>query len=521
MAARLQVTFRPLPRGFRNARILRLREAIRRELEACGVAVLPWEDATDDFHQVAALPVINRRFNYRTRAVRKGIHAVIDVQRPRSIRRLIGTQFVELVYWFHKRFSRKRSSRTVTELARLTMWAENHAVWHMQDYVNTQAVMLAEFDPRLLDSDVPYEQRIPLGLAALAHAFSPVIVGVLGDKLSVLNLNLSDSVHERSQIDSFVFNCLIPKLYLPITPLLAGQFDVDTYDPQAHDSAHRVVELGRALRPTGLLPDGHDMRSLLRRQSRRDIAKMFVDGRTGVSFGFLAHIEPPQYDGASEIPAIEFERLSPMDGFDSEELRRSESGRFYVPVVGAGDTVYRQVPDIWVTSSRSGAPKTDLDLATDVVRVGSYQRGLRMQLPHGADTCGRAVKPSYDLRVMLALGLSAALHRPELVESGASLFHFHGYPHRDWFLPGEGCVGMDNPSVPCGTMEAGVLNFQRLAELCSQNGGDLPLVALIEPDHGTNLMASDAGYLVERVQQGVADGQLVLGSRHFATLTQR
>ena len=520
MAGQLQVTFRPLPKGFRRAGILRLREAIQRELEACGVAVIPWEDATIDFHQVAVIPVINRRFNYRTRAVRKEIHAVIDVRKPRSIGRLLGIQFVEWVYRFHKLFNRKRSSRTVTELARLTLWAEDHAVWRMQDYINTQAIALTEVDPRLVDPEVPYEQRIPLGLAALAQEFSPVVVGICGDKLSVLNLNLSDSVHDFSQIDHFVFNCLIPKLYLPITPLLAGQFDIETYDPNAHDSARNVVELGRALGPTGLLPDGHDLRALLRRKSRRDIAKAFVDGRTGVSFGFLAHVEPPQYDGPPEISAIEFERLSTVDGFDSEELRRNDLGRLYVPIVGAGDTVYRQVPDLWIASSRSGAHKTDLNLTTDVVRVGSYRRGLRMQLPHGADTCGRAVKPSYDLRVMLALSLSAALHRPELVERGSSLFHFHGYPHRDWFLPGEGCVGMNNPSVPCGTLEAGVLNFQGFADLSSQNGADMPLAALIEPDHGANLMAADATYLVERVQQGVADGQLTLGSRHFASLKQ-
>jgi hypothetical protein len=302
--------------------------------------------------------------------------------------------------------------------------------------------------------------------------------------------------------------------------LLAGQFDIETYDPREHDSARRVVELGRALGPTELLPDGHDLRALLRRKSRRDIAKAFVDGRTGVSFGFLAYLEPPQYCGAPEIPAVEFDRLSAVDGFDSDELRRNDSGRFYVPVVKAGYTVYRQIPDLWIASSRSGARKTDLDLVTDVIRVGSYQRGLRMQLPHGADTCGRAVKPSYDLRVMLALSLSAAIHRPDLVEHGTNLFHFHGYPHRDWFLSEEGCVGMDNPSVPCGTLEAGVLNFQGFAELSSRNGKHLPLAAVIEPDHGTNLMAPDATYLVERIQQGVADGDLALGSKHSASLLQ-
>lgn len=519
MADRLQVTFRPLPKGFRHAGVIRLREAIRRELLACGVAVVPWEDATSEFHQTTVLPVINRRVHYRTRAVRRGINAVIDVEKPESLRKRLGIQLVESVYRIHNLFRRKGSSRSVTAIARLSLWAEDHAVWHLQDFVNTQAITLTEFDPRLVDSEVPYEERIPLGLAALAQAFSPVLVGLCGDKLSVLNLNLSDSVYRCSEIDRLVLNCLIPKLYLPITPLLAGQFDIETYDPRAHDSVGRVVELGRGLGPTGLLPNGHYIQSLLRRKSRRDIVKLFLDGRTGVSFGFLAHVEPPQYVGPREIPAGEFERLSTVDGFDSDELRRNGSRRLYARVAGAAGTVYRQVPDLWIASSRSGANKTDLDPATDVLRIG-YRHGLRMQLPHAGETRGKDVKPSYDLRVMLALALSAALHRPEFLQRGASLFHFHGYPHRDWFLPGEGCVGMDNPAVPCGTLEAGLLNFQGLAELFATGGGDLPLAAVIEPDHGSNLMAPDPAYLLERVRQGVADGQLALGSRHFASLRQ-
>jgi hypothetical protein len=116
------------------------------------------------------------------------------------------------------------------------------------------------------------------------------------------------------------------------------------------------------------------------------------------------------------------------------------------------------------------------------------------------------------------VALAAALYAPDLLADGAPLFHFHGYPHRDWFAPGEAFAGAENPAVPCGTAEAGVFNFQAMVRLACRYGSALKLGCLIEPDHGTNILARDNAYLVTRVREGVERGQLQLGGQAFSSL---
>ena len=517
MADRLKVTFRPLPKRFGNIKIRRFRTELRHKLRDAGVSVVPWVDATFDHYHTMVAPLINRRVSFKRRVVKKEINAVIDVERPCSPARRIGIAASEALYRLDSLFRSKDRPLSIPAIARLSIWAEDHAVRHIQDYVSTQIVMLTEFDDALVNPRLPYDERIALGLTALAESFAPIVIGTCGSRFSILNLNLADSVFDSSQIGSFVHHCLIPKLYLPITPLLAGQFDVERYDPRRSKSARQVVELGRSLEPTRLLPDGHRMRALLKRKSRRDMAKVLVDGRTGVSFGFIAFAEPPRYVGPREISEADWRRLSPVDELPDNDVRRNDLGRQYLRICAADRIAYRQVPDVWIASSRSGANKTDLDIEKDVVRVG-YKNGLSMQLPDGTPRGRSGAKPSYDLRVMLAQVLSTALHWPGFLDDGAPLFHFHGYPHREWFSSRECFAGADNPSVPCGTLEAGVFNFQAISDMAFEQTDRVRLACIIEPDHGTNFIARDVGYLVDRVKAGVACGLIALGGRHFASL---
>jgi hypothetical protein len=131
------------------------------------------------------------------------------------------------------------------------------------------------------------------------------------------------------------------------------------------------------------------------------------------------------------------------------------------------------------------------------------------------------IKPSYDIYVMLAISLAAALYTPELIKNGAPIVHFHGYPSFDWFQDNEYCVGMNNPSVPCGTYESGVFNFLGIADLGDQIINDVNLISLVEPDHGTNFIASDLEYLVNRLKAGCVTGQIELGGKNFPSLKNR
>lgn len=514
MARQCQVTFRPLPKGYHNDTIEQLRTDLAQALRQNGVNVIPWKQATVTFRQKGILPIINRPLHFTTLGVRRGIHAVIDVERPRSFGRRLCMTAVELLYCVTSCLTRKRGARSIPSIARLSLWADDHPAKYLQDHVNTQIVTLTEFQPELVDANLPYSQRIGQGLAALADHFSQIIVGTHGQKVSILNMNLTDSVVDRANLDRFVRYCLVPKLFVPVTPLLPSQFEVGYYDPQASDSARGLLCLSAALSTTGLLPSAKTLCNLLKRKSRRDMVEVIMEGRTGVSFGFVAFIEPPRYVGPREISAEQWRNLPASTAYAAEEIRRGQNDRLYARIQTKSGIVFRQIPDLWIACSRSGCDKTRLRLDRDIIRIG-YDGTLHVHLPSGRPLNGD-LNPSYDVRVMLALALSAALHAPQMLQNGGPLFHFHGYPHRDWLQNDEACVGAENPAVPCGTAEAGVFNFQAMSRLINKHGAELRLVCIIEPDHGTNILAPNLDYLISRIREGVDRSQLVLGGQHFS-----
>ena len=119
--------------------------------------------------------------------------------------------------------------------------------------------------------------------------------------------------------------------------------------------------------------------------------------------------------------------------------------------------------------------------------------------------------------VMVAIALATALYAPKLIEDGAPIIHFHGYPSQEWFETDEYCAGIEHPSVPCGTYESGVFNFLSIYNLATQNN-TLALASLIEPDHGTNIVACDVDYLIDRLVEGCRKSEVNLGGKHFNSL---
>lgn len=516
MVRTCRVTFRPLPKGYRNRAVMDLREDLEQALRRSGLDVVPWDKAAVPFRQKGFLPIVHRPFHLALRAVHGGIHAVFDVERPVSLVRWLGIGVIESLYRLTCLLRPNVRQGSVTSIGRLSIWADDHVAKYLQDHSRTQIVTLTEFDSRLVDPQLPYEQRVGLGLTILARLFSQIVVGVHAGRISVLNMNLTDSVVERDELDAFVRGCLVPKLFLPIMPLLPSQFDVGRYDPHTTDSARKLIDLSESLGRLGLLPGVEAAGGLLARRSRRDMARAIMAGRTGVSFGFIAFIEPPCYVGPVEISAEQWHDLPPSGVYSPDEIRRNAQGRLYAKIQPNGVTVFRQVPDLWIVSSRSGCDKAQLRLDRDVIRIG-YNGHLRIERPQQA-SADDDVNPSYDIRVMVATALATALYAPDLVAAGAPLFHFHGYPHRDWFVADEAFAGADNPAVPCGTTEAGVFNFQAIAQLAAQHGPTLKLACFVEPDHGANILAGSVEYLVARLREGVECGQLTLGGGHLTSL---
>ncbi|MEL6778658.1 MAG: hypothetical protein AAFO06_15525 [Cyanobacteria bacterium J06597_16] len=520
MAKQLKITFRPLPKGNSIAgEVSQLRSALEQALESQGVQIVPWENATRKFHY--PLPIVGTAISKllpkekqpAMDVVRADINAVIDVERPHNRHKSCLAE--HLYSAMAKLFGRPTSAAEITQRIG---WAEDHAIQRLEDPTATQVVLLTELDERFVNPELPYSEKISLGVNTLISQFSEIVIGISKEKLSILNMNLSDSLFERSQLERFVVRSLIPKLYVPIAPLPLSRFEISHYDPHSSPHAQKLVSLSTALTDTGLFPSGFKLAEVVRRQSHRDIVSAIVNGRTGVSYGFVAYVEPPQYVGAVEISAQAWDVLLPVDGFSFEEVRQTSVGRSYLKTKVGDRTLYKQVPDLWLVCSRSGANKTSLDLSQDILRLGIQGGQLSLQVAEGLEMATADVKPSYDTYVMIAIALAAALYTPELIDQGAPMIHFHGYPTPDWFTGKEDYAGTDNPAVPCGTYESGVFNFLSIHQLAASEQRPLDLIGLVEPDHGINLLSGSLEYLLSRLEQGLDASKIELGGRYLPPL---
>lgn len=520
MAENLKVTFRPLPDYYHNQVIVRFRQQLIFYLQKHGVKVIPWKEATTELKYTIKIPLINWHKSLKMQSVRADIDAVIDVERPNSWLRKLGIFVAETWYKLSYTWLKEKQQMSVVQIAKLSSWAEDHAAKYVEDPTNTQVIILTDIDDEFVNSLTPYPEKIRIGINTLVKTFSEIVIGVSSEKFSILNMNLSDSNFAPNEIENFALKSLIPKVFVPITPLLISRFEIGEYNPHLSSYAENLVKLGQNLASTGLFPAGFKLDEVIKRKSHRDIVNVIVNGRTGVSYGFVAYAEPPHYVGKPEITIDEWENLLPVAGFSSYELRQNEQGRRYIKLNINAENRFKQIPDIWLVSSRSGANKTDLTIDADILRIG-LQEKLHLQLPLGSNAKKTDIKPSYDIYVMLAISLAAALYTPELIANGAPIVHFHGYPDFDWFQDNEYCVGMNNPSVPCGTYESGVFNFLGIADLGERIINDVKLISLVEPDHGTNFIANDWEYLVNRLKAGCVTGQIELGGKNFPSLKNR
>jgi hypothetical protein len=333
-------------------------------------------------------------------------------------------------------------------------------------------------------------------------------------------MNLSDSTYSIPQLDEFILNSLIPKIYAPIKPPVLTRFELGSFDPSESGYASLLTNLGKQLKDTDLFPQGSSFSDKIKRLSHRDVVQKVFEGRTGVSYGFIAIVEPPKYEGPKEITHEEWDNLPTLEGINSELVRQNDSGRWFLKTTIRGKIIYQQIPDIWIVTSRSGCDKTNLDPNSDVVRIGLVKGKHYLQTPSGIDLNRRDIRPSFDTFVIIAQALASALYTPELIKNGMPILHFHGYPNLHWFKQNECHAGATNPSMPCGTVEAALLNYSGVYELANQNGSDMKLLCLVESDHGVNILGPNKDYIVSRLMEGSEQGDILLGGRYLPSLKE-
>jgi len=510
MAERVKVTFRPLPANYYEGNVKNYRETLIRCLKENGVMVVPWEDATSE---EVTNGLISKLLS--TRKVKRNINAVIDVKRNHSPVRKIFTQIAEGIYRMVR-----NSERSVMDILKISGWADDFTARYVMDPFNTQIITLMTLDPEFEDQSTTYERKITLGLRNLISTMSEIVIGISGKKFAIINMNLSDSIYNHDELNSFVTKSLIPKIYAPIKPPVLNRFIQGEYDSENNEYANNLAELGKTMRDTELFPEGSRFSEKVSRQSHRDVINKILDGRTGVSYGFIALAEPPKYAGKRRVTKKEWESFAPIDGVPEWDVRANDKDRWYVKSLINGNVVYQQVPDIWMVTSRSGCDKTNLNPKTDIVRIGLIKGKLYLEIPRGMDLSRRDIRPSFDTYVILAQAISSALYKPDIIKDGMPILHFHGYPDPNWFAKNEFHAGATNPSLPCGTVEAAILNYSAIYELANNNTESASLLCLVEADHGVNILGPDKEYIVNRLKTGKASGKVVLGGKYLPSLKE-
>ncbi len=511
MASNVRVSFRPVPGRYGEERIKSFSGKLKDSLQRIGVTIVPWEEATV---QDNAFGIISRIF--KIRRVKRDINAVVDVKRSPSILRRALSALAEWIYGIVR-----KPGRSVMEILKISGWADDFTQKYIQDPFSTQVITIVPLEKEFENEETTYDVKIEIGLSHLIGTMSEIVIGVSDENFAIINMNLSDSVYSHGQLDGFVLNSLVPKIYAPIKPPILSRFNIEDYNPAENPNTEALANLGKMVRPTGLFPEGYKFSERIRRVSHRDVLSNILDGRTGVSYGFIAIVEPPVYEGPKEVSAEEWEAFSRVSGLT--DVRESESGRWYVKINVAGAESFRQVPDIWTVTSRSGCDKTNLDPMTDIVRIGIIKGKLHLQIPAGMDLSRRDIRPSFDTFVILAQAFSFAIYMPEMVEKdGISVLHFHGYPSPQWFENGEFCEGAENPSLPCGTVEAALLNYAAVYKVADNPSAerDMKLLCLVESDHGVNIVGADRDYMVGRLMSGAERGSILLGGKYLPMLKE-
>jgi hypothetical protein len=506
MAKRVRVTFRPLPRNYGNQIVIKFREKLKNKLIEHGVQVLPWDE-------VAELPDDLLSKVLRTRKVKRNIHAVVDVKREYSLTRTFLSGIAERMYGYFR-----RPDMSVMEILRVSGWADDFTARYVQDPFNTQIITLMPLEPEFADKNTTYDRKIAIGMQNLIATMSEIIMGIAPDKFSLVNMNLSDSIYLNEGLDDFVLNSLIPKIYAPIKPPVLNRFKKGEYDPAESVFPQQLAELGRLIKSTNLYPQGSKFSEKVKRQSHKDVVEKIMEGRTGVSYGFIALAEAPVYEGPITITKAKWNKLEMVESVNDVMVREDKDGRWYVRTVIRGEDIYQQVPDIWVTTSRSGSDKTNLDPNSDIVRIGVVKGKLHLETPRGVDLNRKDIRPSFDTYVIIAQALAAALYTPDLIKNGLPILHFHGYPDPNWFGKSEYYSGARNPSLPCGTVEAALLNYSAIYELANTNGKDMKMLCLVESDHGVNIMGIDRDYIINWLSDGVEKGHVKLGGTYLPDL---
>ncbi len=388
------------------------------------------------------------------------------------------------------------------DIAIFTFLRENELL--AMDFTNSfkrNPIVTLVYDRDFNKKNLTFNEHADLALNLFADTMSNLIVQFNESNWMLYSFNMSNPVFDvRSEnFTQDILDSLLTKVYAPVVPpslddfnILKDHFDFDSeyLSPYISD----MVDAGPIFDESELFPKGKDISELLfRNPFYRWIGSLHLDKRNGMSYGFLARQLPVS------VAKLAYEKNEiPSDFYD-------RFGDFYLEVNVAGKDLLVGIPEVWVLTTRSGANKTKLDKAKDVVKMGIYKGQMMLQMPKGIELSAN-YRPSFDSRVILSHAVAnvvvaaidyyfhrSSLFAHKLVESGLAICHWHGSVDVNSVDDAWLVYGQSNPSVSCSALQGAIYAMQgKLESYLSNLPNEITYIGdvHVEPHHGINVTFS-------------------------------
>jgi hypothetical protein len=236
---------------------------------------------------------------------------------------------------------------------------------YIKSFKDNSIISILDF-PKMTDENSSFEHHFDTSMQMFAHNMSNIVLAVDDLRWMIYNFNSSHPIFnfkDTDKLDYFILNGLIPKVVAPITPHRIEEFSIlkEKYNSEneKYRSALDDLKKGSFLYgKTNLFPKGKKIDDLnFRNNLHKQIGKIHLDSRNGMSFGFTAKQIPTEVIKARFID-LDNRKNNYKDDVD---FKIDEKGGIYVICEIKNKIIEIKIPEVWILSLRSCSDKTNFD----------------------------------------------------------------------------------------------------------------------------------------------------------------
>lgn len=488
MADNLNLTFFPHTTSETTPEVSDFVLKLRQTLLELKVNIVPYEDALEE---IPLTERANKTFRY---LANNTLYYLNKIGRREVKNHLIGASALPTI-WKGQRVKAGISIVAVGESA-----TGNLPMDYTTSFKKSSVITVLPM-PENVNEDTDFFEHFETAMGLFAYHMTNIVIAVDDKKWLLYNFNASHPIYKIENLKEDVLYGLIPKIAAPISPNRYSEFEIKKTGFDINDENHRpyvedMVQSGNLLEKTNLYPKGKKIDDLpFRNNFYRWVGKLHLDNRNGMSYGFLAR----------QLP-VKIPDLRPLSDFPDYKQKDKDffilDNQIHLILDFDGQEYVLALPEVFVLSQRSGSNKTNMNPATDLIKMGLKSGKMSLQAPNGL-ALSDDYKPSFDTKVILAHSIGNViaasilrhLNRSDefagtLEKEGMAISHWHGYLRPDLIPAGFWVHGIQNPHVACSSPQSAIYALAgklsvlgKAIDAKEKYLGDVH----IEPHHGINI----------------------------------